>query len=353
MFWLLFFYNNLFQEGTVMPIFADFLAFTDSPGKFSPPSEGMRNSLDWAHVTVAPPLPPEKQTIKCIEQSWRKVVMEICDAHGVIPVTVRDMLDKPGIKFLLGLQHPPIDGTAKELRDMGISVTTIAYGDRNLYGSGFNGPQGKLTDSGKEFLRGCAEFGVILDLAHAGHQTALDILNFSDQHLPQLKVVATHTGCHAVYPHNRNLPDEILKGITRNRDGIVGLYGITFLLHETDNSTAPFVDHLGHMLEVCAPYRVVIGSDGVYKEQNYFFGNAGSEFERMKKLFDPDGRLGMRLPPEPHKFNTPFKMNAIYGLIETNFGSDLAFQICGKTLFEYLYRVLPRGVCHLPSIFSQ
>ena len=125
---------------------------------------------------------------------------------------------------LFGLQHPPIDATREalqELRNGRIAFCGIAYELENGFGGGFATPSVGLTNAGVELLEAMADVGMVLDLSHAGHQTARDAILYIKTTGLDLRVVATHTGCYSVYNHLRNLPDDVLEGIV-SLGGFVG-----------------------------------------------------------------------------------------------------------------------------------
>jgi membrane dipeptidase len=72
--------------------------------------------------------------------------------------------------------------------------------------------------------------------------------------------MASHVGADAVYAHVRNLPDDHLRTIAQ-RGGVVGLVLYNKFLGDGRPSFADAMRHLMHMIEVCGPGAVCIGSD--------------------------------------------------------------------------------------------
>ena len=69
-----------------------------------------------------------------------------------------------------------------------------------------------LTDLGKELIGACNRLKVMIDLSHLNERGFWDVAALSDAPL-----VATHSNAHALSPHSRNLTDEQLAAIRRNR----------------------------------------------------------------------------------------------------------------------------------------
>lgn len=150
-----------------------------------------------------------------------------------------------------------------------------------------------LSDFGRDVVRKMNELGIIVDLSHAGVQSFYDTLEVSTK-----PVVASHSGCHALHAHPRNLDDDQLRALAAN-DGVIGIVFHTSFLDadamaenarvqrsepyvSIDRSdvmrawaemqrvsqaeSAPLginrvVEHVLHAVEVAGPRHVGIGSD--------------------------------------------------------------------------------------------
>lgn len=235
-----------------------------------------------------------------------------------------------------GLQHPPEQATLPDLermREAGIFFSTLGYEVRNMYGGGFAVPTVSLSGHGKELLENMAEANMILDLSHAGHTTVRDALAYINSAGLSLRVVATHTACHAIYDHPRNLPDDILREI-RNRGGMVGLVTVTWMLDRKDNSLNPFLTHLAHLIDTVGEDNAVLGTDGVYQRINEI--EALKHFKSMKEKLDPYGNFRARHPEHPVELNRPDRMLVLEEIITARFGAAIAEKIIGKNLINYL-----------------
>jgi len=68
-----------------------------------------------------------------------------------------------------------------------------------------------LTDLGRAAVRLCNELGVMVDVSHMSDKSFYDVLEIT-----RAPIVASHSGSYAMYPHPRNMNDDMLKAIARN-----------------------------------------------------------------------------------------------------------------------------------------
>lgn len=278
--------------------------------------------LDACVVTSAPPY--AKKTEQIIhEHLW---------SYGML---MRQAERMPVCFF--GLQHPPEDATAEnllKLKGLGIRFMTLAYEMESVYGGGFATSK-PLTEKGKRFLDDMAAAGIVLDLSHAGHKTARDALKHIWKNGLPLKVVATHTACHAVYGHKRNLPDDVISDIAL-LGGIVGIVTATWMLDASDDSLAPFLAHIAHAVNIIGHRSVAIGSDGVYQRLNT--DQEQKRFNALKEVLDPRGNFNARMPEHPRELNGPDRMSAIVQelLIAKDLEPQSVKAIAGENLIRFL-----------------
>lgn len=223
---------------------------------------------------------------------------------------------------LLGLQRPPCDIDADGDRNYsalyreGVRIITLGYDNEgdNDFGGAFNNPSVPLTRRGIRFLYALRNFGFVLDLSHCGHLSAREAFRHADG----LPIVATHTACFDLYRHYRGLPDNVMRLIA-GRGGVVGIAALTFALHKTDNSVAPFIAHIKHALAVCGEDAVGLGTDGPYISDSAEHIMAHSQ--RMCGDLDSTGAFRSRSPHHPLELYTPAKLVLIECLLREAFPS--------------------------------
>jgi membrane dipeptidase len=306
-----------------MSRFADFLAFPFPQSallaalKHGVALPETKIALDLFHVTSVPPVVTTIDQMLSIHH-WFQAEIARQDPHGQI---------------IYGLQHPPVEvDRIAALATAGVKVCTIAYCGENQYGGGFAAPDARLTPAGCLLLERMAESGMVLDLSHAGHQTARDALRYIDHYALDLQVVVTHSGCHAVYPHLRNLPDDVLSRVAL-LGGIIGLPTVTWLLDEQDDTLDPLYDHLCHLIDLVGVEAVCIGSDGIYTETTPEEDRA--QFRMMQQLLDSTNVFQPRFPEESFTIHTPARIRILARLLTEWFGKHAAAQIAGENLISY------------------
>lgn len=143
-------------------------------------------------------------------------------------------------------------------RKLGVRIMQITYNNRNKFGDGcLERSNAGLTQIGIATIGMMNELGIAVDLSHSGYRTTSDGIAHSVK-----PVLISHSGCAAVYPHPRNVPDQILK-LLAERGGYFGVYLMPYLVASPTVPTREHVlAHLTHALNVCGADHVGIGSDG-------------------------------------------------------------------------------------------
>lgn len=279
-------------------------------------------NLDFCHMTCAPPY----------MRDTRAILAELARFKALIDLQAREQ----PISILYGLQNPPEKACAKALADLkeaGVSITTIAFEMENEYGGGFAVPDAPLTGEGARFLELLSLADIALDLSHAGHTTARDALQFLEERELGVPVVATHACCYEVYDHLRNLPDDVLRGI-RAQGGIFGLATFSWMLAEEGNELSAFYRHLEHALGVMGEDAVCLGTDGVYAHIDEVEG--AKRFVLLNEKLDPRGNYRARWPERARELNTPRQHQVLTEGIEREFGAEIAEKVGGENLRRFL-----------------
>lgn len=182
--------------------------------------------------------------------------------------------------------------------ERGVRVLTLVWNNHLSWirscqeGAGAGVPEG-LSGFGRDVVRTMNRLGMVVDLSHAGRRSFYDALEATDR-----PVIASHSGCHALHDHPRNLDDGQLRALALN-GGVVGIvfhpgfldagaraedarvYGsedyraleganeTELFLRQSEHLTraaAPLpaerlVEHVLHAVEVAGPEHVGLGSD--------------------------------------------------------------------------------------------
>lgn len=279
--------------------YADSLGFFAPQGK-PPAFNSHRPQLDLVLLTSVPPFVKDFDETLAAHHVFR---MQALANSGVREVLKKDDLKRSegDMCILFGLQHAPsgmILRRVKKLREHGIFTMTLAFNGPNEYGCGFASSRDTgLTEKGRTLLENMSAAEMNLDLSHASHKTAAEALEFIQKKKLLMRPMVTHSGSYAVYPHKRNLPDDILKEVAR-MEGYIGIHLITFLLGaKGSDELKEFVQHVAHAIHICGEDAVGVGSDCPHMDMSRV--SAKRNYERLTRLLKTNGKFGERFPDRP------------------------------------------------------
>ena len=294
--------------------------------------------LSLIHCTTAPPY---ARTVKETIENHKKFIgaLERYPHYFKLVLSRRD-IDNERLKIICGLQHCPVgpenlDDVSK-LQEAGIRVMQMTFGGATPFCGGMSDKIG-LTDAGHRLLEKIAEEKIILDLSHAGSAAAVDVVHKAQR---DIRLMISHTGCRTIYKHPRNLPDEVLKAVA-NAGGVIGIYSVTFFLHQKNNSIKPMMDHIRHLIKVAGEDAVAIGSDGLvagYPNIRDWI----THFDWMKEKLDPDGKLGARWPDQPLELSHYDRFSVVEAELRSRgIKERIIEKILGKNAFRFFREALP------------
>jgi membrane dipeptidase len=131
----------------------------------------------------------------------------------------------------------------------------LSYNRRNLFADGCSeAADGGLSDLGREFIRRLNAVGIILDVPHTGMRSTLEAAQVTT-----LPMMASHTGCRAVYDHPRCKTDPEIKAIAET-GGMIGIFNLPNMLGAGANINL-LLKHLQHAVKVAGVGAVSIGTD--------------------------------------------------------------------------------------------
>jgi membrane dipeptidase len=144
---------------------------------------------------------------------------------------------------------------------LGIRMMQLAYNRRNMICDGCSEPANAgLSDFGRAVVAEMNRVGIMVDLAHAGWQTALEAAKLS-----QRPVVASHTACAGLHRHVRCLPDDVLRAIA-DTGGYMGTICLPHFLGRTGDIRA-LLDHVDYAVKKIGIDHVAIGTDVVFSSR--------------------------------------------------------------------------------------
>jgi len=141
-----------------------------------------------------------------------------------------------------------------KLYDAGMRMAGFThFFDNEVAGSMHGEKKGGLTDLGRRVFREMERRGIIVDIAHASHDSVAEMLAMATK-----PVVLSHGGVQATCDVNRNLTDDEIRGVAAT-GGVVGVgYWDAAVCSLT---TKAVVDAIDHVVEVAGIQTAALGSD--------------------------------------------------------------------------------------------
>ena len=112
-----------------------------------------------------------------------------------------------------------------------------------------------LTPFARESLDVMAELGVACDVAHMNDRAFWETLEYA-----RGPVCYTHGTCYALYPHSRNLTDDMMKALAE-RGGVMGICFCPYFIAKKGATIELLADHFLHALDIMGPDHVGVGTD--------------------------------------------------------------------------------------------
>lgn len=142
---------------------------------------------------------------------------------------------------------------------LGIRSMVLAYNVKNRVGDGVvETHDGGLSHFGRAVVTEMNRVGMIIDVSHTGHRTAMEAIALSTA-----PVISSHAGAFAINPHIRTLQDEQIIAIAQS-GGVVGINGLGLLLGADIRLAEKFVDHVDYIAQLVGVDHIACGLDYLY-----------------------------------------------------------------------------------------
>lgn len=144
----------------------------------------------------------------------------------------------------------------RNLHRLGVRALTLTWNRRNELGDGALETENRgLTGFGRQVVREMNALGMLVDVSHLGPAGVREVLCISEK-----PVIASHSNCHALCPHPRNLTDAQIRGIAAG-GGVIGVTFVPGFVDPEAPSLEKLLDHIEHLARVGGPACIGIGSD--------------------------------------------------------------------------------------------
>jgi len=166
---------------------------------------------------------------------------------------------KKKIGLILGLEgaYPLREPDELEIfYKLGIRVLGLTWNVDNQYAAScMTSKDYGLTSLGEKLVEKALDYGLVIDLAHASPNTMKDVLSISEK-----PVIVSHTGLRKFNDSPRNVDDEIVELIKRNR-GVIGIFFVSEFIRKNKTSIEDIVEQIIYVKENFGVDILAIGSD--------------------------------------------------------------------------------------------
>ena len=135
----------------------------------------------------------------------------------------------------------------KEFYALGARYITLSHSGHNQIcdSSGPSEPlHGGLSEFGRKVVSEMNRLGIMVDISHVSRNSFRDVLD-----LARAPVIASHSGCAAIYSHDRNLDDDQLQAVAEN-GGVVQIVALGAFLKEPSPEREEAVSRLREELGI-------------------------------------------------------------------------------------------------------
>lgn len=205
----------------------------------------------------------QRTFIKIFEQYefFRQMILENNSlAFATSPKDIQNNISNNKISIFLGLENGiSINKSLDYLKyycAIGINYLTLCHNYNNqLCDSSTDNPyHNGLSNLGQKVVEEMNKNGMMIDISHLSNKSIEDVLDISE-----LPIIASHSGCYAIWNNPRNINDKLLKRVAKNG----GVIQVTLLPKCVGpNFDIPsFVDHIDHIRNLIGIDYIGIGSD--------------------------------------------------------------------------------------------
>jgi membrane dipeptidase len=167
---------------------------------------------------------------------------------------------------------------------LGVRVIQPTYNARNRLGDGcLERANSGLSKLGRAAIARMNELGIVVDIAHVGRRTSLEVIEVSTA-----PVIASHGNACGVYDSRRNLTDEQIKAVAAS-GGVIGVCAFPGFVCAADANLDRVLDHVDYLASLVGANHVGLGMDFATEtaEDYDYFGYEEDTYPRPPWTYPP------------------------------------------------------------------
>ncbi len=142
---------------------------------------------------------------------------------------------------------------------LGVRYLILAFNNANCAGGGaMDADDGGLTGFGRQLVAEMERVGMLLDLSHTGHRTAMQAIEVATN-----PCVFSHSNPSAVFAHPRNISDEEIRACAAT-GGLVGIASSSMYHGDIDVHPQTLFRHLDHIVQLVGAEHAGVGLDYIF-----------------------------------------------------------------------------------------
>jgi membrane dipeptidase len=238
---------------------------------------------------------------------------------------------RAAIGFLPTVEHLALGNELHHvdvLYGLGVRVAGLTYTRKGWLGDGqHERTDCGLSELGLEVVKRMNQLGMLIDLSHAGAQTALDAIEASSA-----PVVFSHNAAHSIWPTRRTRHDRELLACAE-RGGLICITAVPNSLSADPHQDINCVlDHYDYMVKLVGVEHVGIGTDTLVGDHVGFHRLAAARGAGLMTEFPAEYLNGLESPADGH--------NIIRGLVARGYEDEAICRIAGQNAIDLLRRTV-------------
>ncbi len=296
-----------------------------------------KGGLNAIHVTLVY-WENTEESFKKIEE-WESIIKKYNDliTHANSSKDILTAKKQNKIAIIYGFQNSaPIANDiflVEKFFNKGLRFMQLTYNNQTPLGGGcFENKDSGLSRFGKSVIEEMNRLGMIVDLSHAGKQTALDAIEFSKK-----PVAISHANPSFFHQSIRNIDQDILLNL-KNNNGFIGLSLYPYHLKNSSNcKIEDFCAMIKQLLNIIGNDSVGIGSDLClnWPDEVVMWMRNGKWTKKID--YGESKNKNAHWPQQPSWYQKPSDINNLFeAMCKNGINEKIAIKIMGLNWLNFM-----------------